>query len=344
MAATPSAVQLPPDIPPAHPTLRSAPALPARISLAQRLMVRLVDGFKYMEGKSLRLHGFRSRWIPTRHGPMHFLEAGRSADGPTWVFIHGFGSRAAEWGPLLRHWRRHCGRILVVDLLGHGRSSVPPVGMSAQVLIEAGEEALRTALAPGEKCTLVGNSMGGIGAVRMAQRLPDAVHGMVLISPAGAPMSVDEMGRLLEVFAIKTYRQACQFVDKLFNHGVSMRPFMALGAWAHITRPHLRELLGVYPSYPPFTLQELQRMPPTLLIWGAEDHFLPVSAREFFVASLPGGHTQVEMPAGFGHSPQLGRGKAVAELMLSWASQRAGMVRPCGTPAPSGLRAAVRAD
>ena len=345
MVATPRAVELSPKLPASAPPVHAVPPLPvARPGIPQRVALRLVDLVKYLEGAVLRLHGFRSRWIPTGHGPMHVLEAGCHANGPTWVFIHGFGSRAAEWAPLLRRWRPHCGRILVVDLLGHGRSTVPAAGMHAQVLIEAGEEALRSVLAPGEKCTLVGNSMGGLGAVRMAQCLPEAVHGMVLISPAGAPMSPTEMGTLLQVFAIKSYAQALHFVDKLFIHGVGLRSFMALGAWAHITRPHLRSLLSVYPNYPAFTPQELQCMPPTLLIWGDKDHFLPASARDFFVNALPRARTQVEIPADFGHSPHLGRSHEVAQVMLAWARKHPSLVHPVPSRTGPGLDAAVRAD
>lgn len=292
-------------------------------SAAQSGMCGVMDAVKRFQGDMLRPYGFRSRLMSTSVGSLRILEAGDCTRGPTWVFFHGFASEAVDYGPLLKRLKRHCGRIVVVDLPGHGQSPAPVGGLSPDSLIQASEEILRLCTNSNERVVLVGNSMGGLGAIRMAQRFRHRVEGLVLMSPAGAPTSPVEMDALMERFHLPTYQSALEFIDKLFINGNRIREIYALGVWAHMNRPYLQALLRTYRSYPPCTPAELQNMPPTLLIWGDGDNFLPRSNRDFFERHL---NAVAVTDASFSHSPYLDRAGAVADVMLTWARQQPGLV------------------
>ncbi len=305
----------------------------------RRSMLWLIDGLGWTRTTLLQRHGFRRTWVQTSVGPLHLLEAQGQGSGPTWIFIHGFASQAADWAGLLQEMVPHCRRLVAVDLPGHGRSPITAAGLNAETLTEAGVQAVTQMLAPGERCVLVGNSMGGLGAVRCAQRLPERVAGLVLLSPAGAPMASAELDALLEVFNVSSLPTALQFVDRLYVNGCRARHITALAVMAQLNQPALQELLRHYRTYPFLTDAEVANLPTCLLVWGAGDEFFPTSSKAFYSGALNPERTQVVTPPEFGHTPFLDRPQAVARIMLAWAQQQQVHL---GAPPPSG-RAGRRA-
>jgi pimeloyl-ACP methyl ester carboxylesterase len=106
--------------------------------------------------------------------------------GPPLVLVHGLGGSAANWtllAPLLA--RRH--RVLVPDLPGHGGSgaSLAPEGLASLAdVIGALMDAHEMAPSP-----VVGHSLGGDVAVRLAARRPDAVSALVVMAPGSLAAS-----------------------------------------------------------------------------------------------------------------------------------------------------------
>jgi pimeloyl-ACP methyl ester carboxylesterase len=282
-------------------------------------MLALIDSVGWGKTKLLQRHGFRRVWVNTSVGPVHVLDAPGQGAGATWVFIHGFASQAVDWFGLLRDMQPKCRRLIALDLPGHGHSPVSAAGLNAETLTEAGVQAIGQLLAPHEQIVLVGNSMGGLGAVRYAQRVPDRVLAMVLLSPAGAPMAKDEIEALLQVFNINSLASALQFVDKLFVNGCRARHITALGVMAHLNRPALQSLLEQYRTYPFLTRKEVSELPPCLLVWGAGDEFFPNSSKHFYSTALDANRSQVATPKEFGHTPFLDRPHDVARIVLDWA-------------------------
>jgi pimeloyl-ACP methyl ester carboxylesterase len=125
--------------------------------------------------------GFRSRFADVKGCRMHYFVGGRSV-GPPVVLVHGLGGAAGNWSevaPLLA--RRH--RVLVPDLPGHGRSSrlaaVPNLSVFAdRVALVAEREELLPAV-------VVGHSLGGVVALRLALLRRDQTIALVLAAPAG---------------------------------------------------------------------------------------------------------------------------------------------------------------
>jgi pimeloyl-ACP methyl ester carboxylesterase len=105
--------------------------------------------------------------------------AGFGASGPPMVLVHGLGSSHAHWLAVSRALASHH-RVYVPDLPGFGRS--PLAGRDASVtanarLLSRFVEELQ------EPAILVGNSMGALLTMLVADDRPDDVAGLVLVAP-----------------------------------------------------------------------------------------------------------------------------------------------------------------
>ena len=101
--------------------------------------------------------------------------------GPPLPMLHGFTGSAATWAPAMTHFAlRH--RVVAPDLLGHGRSDAPPhpsryrIGRSvADITAVLDQLGLSTV-------SVVGYSMGGRLALRLASTVPRRVAALVVVS------------------------------------------------------------------------------------------------------------------------------------------------------------------
>jgi len=112
----------------------------------------------------------------------------RAGEGLPLLLLHGFGGAAWNWSemaPLLE------GRPLVIpDLPGHAGSDPLPAARSLTPYAD-----VVAGLLDGS-AGVVGHSMGAVVALRLAERRPDLVAGLVLAAPAGISSST----RLGEMF------------------------------------------------------------------------------------------------------------------------------------------------
>lgn len=105
----------------------------------------------------------------------------QSGSGDPIIFIHGMGSSSATWNecaPLLAERFR----VVVIDLLGHGRSPVPddPAEYTRDAALVDIDDVLAT-LAP-VPAVLVGHSLGGYLALAHAATRRGVARGLVVLN------------------------------------------------------------------------------------------------------------------------------------------------------------------
>jgi pimeloyl-ACP methyl ester carboxylesterase len=123
------------------------------------------------------LPGLTERFRTVRGVRIRFYEGG---EGPPLLLLHGFGGAAWNFTGLAALLPGR--RLLIPDLPGHGGSEpLPAASMSAFADVVA--ELLT------EPTAALGHSMGGVVALRLAERRPDLVTGLVLAAAAGITSS-----------------------------------------------------------------------------------------------------------------------------------------------------------
>ena len=114
------------------------------------------------------------------------LRAGRNADLPPIVFIH--GASTSLYDPMLSFREKLEGRakLLFVDRPGHGQSDI---GGEQNVLPDGQADAIATLMTKRKigRAIVVSHSFGGAIAATLATRHPDLVAGLVFLSPAVYP-------------------------------------------------------------------------------------------------------------------------------------------------------------
>jgi pimeloyl-ACP methyl ester carboxylesterase len=130
----------------------------------------------------LLLPGLEERLYERRGAQIRTFEGG---EGPPLLLVHGYGGAAwnfSELAPLL------AGRRLIIpDLPGHGGSSplpAPTLTGFADVLAQILEAQILDGAVD-----VLGHSLGGVVALRLAERHPSLVRRLVLAAPAGISSS-----------------------------------------------------------------------------------------------------------------------------------------------------------
>jgi 4,5:9,10-diseco-3-hydroxy-5,9,17-trioxoandrosta-1(10),2-diene-4-oate hydrolase len=121
---------------------------------------------------------------------VHYLDLGK---GPVVVFLHGSGSGASGHSNFKYNYPYLVAqgyRVIVPDLIGYGYSDKPEdVQYHLDFFVECIKQLL---LSIGiDRCSLIGNSLGGAIAIKFTLDNPSAVEKLVLMAPGGLEEQAD---------------------------------------------------------------------------------------------------------------------------------------------------------
>lgn len=233
-------------------------------------------------------------------GPIktHFVQKGDR--GRPLVLIHGFGAGTYAWRNNIDSLAQHH-RVYALDIKGFGLTAKPKDG---RYNVMAFSEHLRDFLdvMKLEKPVLVGNSMGGSIAIRVALQNSERVGALVLVDAAPLAFSLP---RPPAVFNLNASRMQPELVRTLIS-----KPFVevCLKAGFHDPSRVTPELVETYhrpiridgaaealiamfqapveheTELPPLRSLHL----PVLIVWGKYDHIIPLSVAQGLVQDIPG--------------------------------------------------------
>jgi 4,5:9,10-diseco-3-hydroxy-5,9,17-trioxoandrosta-1(10),2-diene-4-oate hydrolase len=222
---------------------------------------------------------------------MHRHEIGQ---GPAVVFIHGSGpgaSGSSNFRPNLGAFAAAGYRVVAPDLIGYGGSSKPSnVDYTLDLFVDTLVETLdRLEI---ERCTLVGNSLGGAIAIKIALDRPALVDKLIMMAPGGietretyfAMPGIQKMvggftadgfdeARMRAVVTNLVYDPSC-VTDELVAERFAVARIQPKEVLSTMRVPDLSPRLG-----------ELSR--PILGFWGLQDGFCPASGAEKFLTACP---------------------------------------------------------
>ena len=257
-----------------------------------------------------------------------FTASHRGGSGPPLVCLHGFTGTWRTWELVLPALERHH-EVLAPTLLGHAGGPPLEGEVSDVVMLDAIERAMDDA--GFETAHIVGNSLGGYAALRLAAR--GRAESVVALAPAGGWATGDESYKETARFFATMQDQlkaAVPHVDAIVASAEGRRNAMQFVAtnFEHIP-PELiaHHMCGVaackgalpmieYAIREGYSLEAEKITCPVRMVWGTEDRLLPwrSNAVRFRNDWLP--HADWVVLEGIGHCPQLDIPLETAQLIL----------------------------
>lgn len=216
---------------------------------------------------------------------LHYQEAG---EGEPVVFIHGSGPGASGHSNFKQNYPVFTGfgyRVIVPDLPGYGLSDKPETQYTLDFFVNA-LTGLLDALDI-QRCVLVGNSLGGAIAIKLALDAPRRVSRLVLMAPGGL---MEKEQYYLQMEGIQ--KMGAAFANGELNDADGMRRLLGLQLFdpSLISDETVNERVAVVQQQPRCVLSTMQvpnmasRLAelscPILGFWGMNDKFCPSSGAQ----------------------------------------------------------------
>ncbi len=226
------------------------------------------------------------------------------------VLIHGSNASLFTWEP----WVSRLGdtyRIVTMDMPSHGLTGAVPSrdysqkGMAAFVNNVADKIGL-------QKFAIGGNSMGGGVAARFAEDYPARLTALILVDAGGMPAQQGDhvpigfrLARtpivnqlLLHVTPRHIFKEG---LDDSFAHQNLVTPQMVTQYWelnrmAGTRQATMERFQIPFDTYVKDHAGDIKA--PTLILWGAKDHLIPVAAATEYQKAIPGSKLIVYPDAG----------------------------------------------
>lgn len=246
------------------------------------------------------------------YGPlaMHYVEKGKGAKHI--LLLHGFRAHSYTWRHLVEPLAQSGYHVWAIDYIGYGLSDKPDHAVyDFDFFIQQIEDFMKAHGIP--KAHLIGSSMGGGLALKMALTYPEHVSSLTLLDALGYPLNMPfylSIGRYIHQIWAPFLR------PKLVRHSLNEIFFNS----ELITDEQVEaySLPYRFPGGISATLLTLQQFDnqhlvdmsnqyqylnyPTLVIWGDQDRLIPTTHYEQFLKDFP--HAQCLLIKNCGHIPQ----------------------------------------
>ena len=238
----------------------------------------------------------QGRFVTLNDGlQLHYLEAGcpEAGAGEPVVFIHGSGPGASGHSNFKQNYPAFAAagyRVIVPDLPGYGASAKPETTYDLDFFVNALSGLLDALDIP--RCVLVGNSLGGAIALKLALDQPQRVGKLILMAP-GALMEKEQYYQQMEGIQ----KMAAAFANGELNDAAGMRRLLGLQLYdaSTISDETVNERVAVVQQQPRCVLTTMQ-VPnlaprlgelqcPILGFWGMNDKFCPASGAQTLMAA-----------------------------------------------------------
>jgi len=233
------------------------------------------------------------------------------------VFWHGWGMRSTAWHSLAHHLQ-HCCDLHLQSLPGYDDTPAPQP-YTAEAVVDALMAEQTTPI------TLCGWSLGAMLALLAAQRHPDKVQRLILISATPSFVQRDGWAHGITTKVLREFASAVSA-----DATTALKHFIALFNHDDVQARHNTRELSDFNLPPQAVLDDglalLRDMDlhlvvpeihqPTLLLHGAHDPLMPLAAAEWLAATMPSAQLEVFPQAA--HAPFISDPVHCAKLITDW--------------------------
>ena len=273
-----------------------------RVLLVLLVVVGLAMGITFyrepiwVNDQVIRLHlrgqNIQSSYVDVDGQKIHYFEAVPPArirvlgDGPPLLLIHGLGSRGEDWSGLVPSLAAQGFHVYVPDLLGYGRSSKPNVDYSISLEEQTVVDFMKAVHL--ERADVAGWSMGGWVALKLTIDHPQLVRRLIVYDSAGIyfPPTFDAT-----FFTPTDSMGVAKLMEKLSPRPKPMPAFIADAAIRRLQETGWvirRTILSMEGGKDLLDFQLHLIDKPTLIVWGSEDHLIPLGVGETMHRQIPG--------------------------------------------------------
>ena len=237
------------------------------------------------------------KFVTVRGKRLHYHDQGA---GEPLLLLQGGGPGASGWsnyqrniGPLSKRYR-----VITPDLPGYGQSEPPDrpeqlFGLYAQTMLEL----LKALELP--SAHVVGNSLGGGTAIKMALLAPQAVNRLILMGPGGlepawTPMPTEGIRRLLAYYAgegpsrekLRSFLEIMIYDPSALTDAMLETRYQASIAPAIVANPPVgRSGKAPVEALGQEDLGSISHE--TLILWGRDDRVIPFDCAHTLMSRLP---------------------------------------------------------
>jgi pimeloyl-ACP methyl ester carboxylesterase len=239
------------------------------------------------------------------------------------ILIHGIADNALTWAFTLRGLAK-IGPVYAIDLPGFGLSGYPAGRRYASIAENIAVANAFIDQVLGRPALLIGNSLGGWIAARLARETPERVRGIVMLDPGGAGLAGRPSWQsFVDTVAVPDLRTVRLIFRQMFGYTplvlplyLGQRSFQTLFLRDSVT--HFVAAANDDEFFQPAELADIRV--PTGLVWGSKDRFLPQGSFEFFRDNLPS--PSLLTLRGCGHLPQRERPQQVVRFVQRFVNER----------------------
>jgi pimeloyl-ACP methyl ester carboxylesterase len=236
------------------------------------------------------------------------------------VILHGWGSNMNPWAKTQDIIASRQFKVVVPDLVGFGKSDLPPNGWSMDdyatwfedFILELSKKHKEYA----GKIFLMGHSFGGRISIKIAARKSVPLRGLILCGAAGLKADATLKLRIISTIA----KSGKKTIDRigLYKLKDPLRDF-----YYHLLRQddYNRVPKVMKKTFRRVIEEDLSKHLPeididTFIVWGAKDRIVPVKQAYRFHHNIK--HSTIKIMANSGHSPQIDEPEELASLLIDF--------------------------
>jgi abhydrolase domain-containing protein 6 len=257
-----------------------------------------------------RLAGFHRLQVNCSTASISYRVRLDSGSATPVLFIHGLGTSSSSWIRILPSLR--CSRSLYcLDLPGFGLSRfTDPYAIPTIPRLDEALDSFIHAIFP-SRFIVVGHSLGGWLALRLALHAPELIERLVVINPAGIRYpGYEEQAKL---FAVHTRADVKRLLETMWLRYPFKFRFLLRPILDEMRKRKIPEFLATVTESDFINDQLSSLTVPTDIVWGIDDRLILAPALHILQNAIPSSRTSLINHCG--HIPQLERPRELHEVL-----------------------------